>query len=159
MTTYEELPETTRVWIYQANRPFREQDLPRIREKLARFVDKWVSHNRQLRAHGDVYHNRFVVLMVDESQAGASGCSIDASVHFLKTLQAEYEVDLFDRMSFSFFQGDEIRTLPGEEFVRLYREGKINDRTLVFDNLIETKADLEHRWIKSLIDSWHYRMV
>lgn len=159
MTNYEQLPDTTRVWIYQANRPFGDADIPAIQEKVAQFVESWVSHNRQLRAFGDVLHNRFILLMVDESQAGASGCSIDKSVYFLKMLQAEYGVDLFDRMSFSYLDGEEVHTLPREEFSRRYQEGIISDQTRVFDNLVGNKKDFEAKWVKALADSWHARMV
>lgn len=159
MTDFEALPSSTRVWIYQANRPFSEEDIPAIRQAVARFADSWVSHNRQLRSFGDVLHNRFVVLMVDESQADASGCSIDKSVYFLKTLQAEYGVDLFDRMTFSYRDGDQIRTVPREEFTRLYEEGRINDETPVFDTLVDNKKDFEQNWLKPLGRSWHKRLV
>ena len=159
MTTYDTLPDVTRVWVYQANEPFRNEDLPEIRRKVQAFAQSWISHNRQLRAHADVLHNRFVVLMVDESQADASGCSIDKSVYFLKQLQAEYGVDLFDRMSFSYKDGDKVFTVPREEFARLYQEGKINDNTLVFDTLVSTKGGLDQSWLKPLSQSWHKRMV
>ncbi|MCB9288330.1 MAG: hypothetical protein H6560_13570 [Lewinellaceae bacterium] len=159
MDTYKMLPDTTRVWIYQANRPFEDNDIPEIRRKAQAFAQSWVSHNRQLRAHADVLHNRFIVLMVDENQADASGCSIDKSVYFLKQLQAEYGVNLFDRMVFSYKDGDEVFTVPREEFTRLYQEGKINDDTLVFDTLVGNKGALENEWVKPLSQSWHKRMV
>ncbi|MCB0558891.1 MAG: hypothetical protein H6573_16155 [Lewinellaceae bacterium] len=159
MTAYDVLPDSTRVWIYQANQPFKEEDIPVIRREAQAFAQSWISHNRQLRAHADVLHNRFIVLMVDESQADASGCSIDKSVYFLKQLQAEYGVDLFDRMAFSFKDGEEVFTVPREEFARLYQEGRINDHTLVFDTLVSTKEELDQKWLKPLSQSWHKRMV
>ena len=159
MTAYDVLPDSTRVWIYQANQPFKEEDIPVIRREAQAFAQSWISHNRQLRAHADVLHNRFIVLMVDESQADASGCSIDKSVYFLKQLQAEYGVDLFYRMAFSFKDGEEVFTVPREEFARLYQEGRINDHTLVFDTLVSTKEELDQKWLKPLSQSWHKRMV
>lgn len=156
MTT---LPDSTRVWIYQSNTPFPEKDIPEIRTQVQDFAQQWISHNRQLRAHGDVLHNRFVVLMVDESQAGASGCSIDKSVYFLKNLQAQYNVDLFDRMRFSYLDGDQVMTVSKEEFAQLYSEEKINNDTPVFDTLVNTKGDYEAAFVKPLGKSWHKRMV
>ncbi len=156
MTT---LPDSTRVWIYQSNTPFPEKNIPEIRTQIQDFAQQWISHNRQLRAHGDVLHNRFVVLMVDESQAGASGCSIDKSVYFLKNLQAQYGVDLFDRMQFSYLDGDQVITVSKEEFAKLYSEEKINNDTPVFDTLVNTKRDYEAAFVKSLHKSWHKRMV
>lgn len=159
MTTYNILPDTTRVWIYQAQTPFTENKIAEIRQHISNFTTSWVSHNNQLRAFGDIYHNQFIVLMVDESLAGASGCSIDKSVHFIKQIEQHYNVDLFDRMTFTYKDGEEVKSAPRIEFSQLYKTGKINDSTLVFDNLIKTKGDFETNWVKPLGESWHKRMV
>lgn len=159
MTTSDILPSSTRIWIYQSNQPFQDVDVPQIKAHVQNFAQEWISHNRQLRAHGDVLHNRFIVLMVDESQADASGCSIDKSVYFLKALQAEYGVDLFDRMHFSFKQNDQVNTVSREEFAKLYAAGTINDDTLVFDTLVSNKGDFDQAFDKPLGKSWHKRMV
>jgi len=159
MTDISTLPDTTRVWIYQSNRPFMDENLEHIQEKINAFTHHWVSHNNQLKAGGRILHKQFIVLMVDESMAGASGCSIDKSVHFMKILEQEFSVNLFDRMSFTYKQGEEVRTAARAEFARLYKENIINDDTLVFDNLVNTKGDFEKKWIVPLKDSWHKRMV
>lgn len=159
MTTYDILPDTTRVWIYQAQQPFPTDKLVEIRQHLSKFATSWVSHNNQLRAYGEIYHNQFIVLMVDESLAGASGCSIDKSVHFIKQLEQHYQVDLFDRMTFTYKDGDAVKSAPRLEFATLYEAGKINDTTLVFDNLVKTKEEFETKWVKPLGESWHKRMV
>lgn len=156
---YQALPATTRVWIYQSNQPFSEEDIPAVRQKIKDFVVSWASHGRQLHAFGDLFYKQFVVLMVDENAAGASGCSIDSSVYFLKGLQAEYQVDLFDRMTFTYLDGEAVKSAPRALFRQLYQEGKIDDSTKVFDTLVNTKADFEDSWIKPLSESWHKRMV
>jgi len=154
------LSPSSRVWIYASDKPFADAEVPELRTKLRYFAQQWVSHNRQLMADADVLHNRFVVLMVDESQADASGCSIDKSVAFLKALQAEYGVDLFNRMIFSYqdFQGA-VHSVDREAFARLYATEQINDDTLVFDPLVATKADLDTAFVKKLSQSWHKRMI
>jgi hypothetical protein len=159
MDSFQHFPPETRVWIYQSNKPFSEAMQPELRQHVDQFAQHWVSHNQQLRAHGDVLHGRFILLAVDESQAGASGCSIDKSVHFLQQLGGTLRVDLFDRMTFAWMENDEVKTANSEEFAELYREGKINDETLVFDNLVKTKLELEENWLKPLNKSWHKRFV
>ncbi len=153
------LNDQSRVWIYQSNRPFSQEEVTEIKEKIQNFAQSWVSHNRALKAHGDVYHNRFIVLMVDETQAGASGCSIDSSVRFLQQLQAAYGIDLFDRMNFSFEKDGEVHTVSRAEFQELFQNGKINAQTPVFDTLVKTKADFDQAFKKPLSESWHQRMV
>lgn len=154
-----DLPPTTRVWIYQSKRPFSQNEIPHVKSEIQEFAQGWVSHNRQLRAHADVLHNQFLVLMVDESMADASGCSIDKSVHFMQQLGQAYNTDLFDRMTFAWKDGEEVKTATSEEFAMLYQDGEINDETLVFDNLVKTKGELEEKWLKPLNESWHRRFV
>ncbi|MEM9885683.1 MAG: hypothetical protein AAF849_07315 [Bacteroidota bacterium] len=159
MTKYDILADNSRVWIYQSDRAFTASELPQVRQYLQQFAQRWVSHNRDLHAYADVFHNQFIVLMVDESHAGASGCSIDASVHFLQQLQAEFGVYLFDRMTFAYQDEAGVKTAKRDEFKTLYQAGKIEDDTLVFDNLVNTKAQFQAAWVKPLKESWHKRMV
>ena len=159
MTNYTTLPDTSRVWIYQAQAPLSPKITEEIEAHLSKFATAWVSHNNQLHAFAKVFHNQFLVLMVDESQAGASGCSIDKSVHFMQQLEQHYQIVLFDRMTFTYKDGDTIRSVPKNEFAALYKAGTITDETLVFDNLVKTKKDFDSQWVKPLASSWHKRMV
>jgi hypothetical protein len=159
MDTYSQMPGEAKVWIYQSNRPFTGDELRELEVQISQFADEWVSHNVKLRAFGAVYLKQFIVLMVDESQAGASGCSIDRSTYFLKLVERNFGVELFDRLTFAYRNSDEVHTVPKEEFARLYRDGAINDDTLVFDNLVTTKEAFEKAWIKPLGESWHKRLV
>jgi len=159
MTKYNLLSDDTRVWIYQSNRQLSNAEVELLRPAISNFTTQWVSHNLQLKAFGDVFHKQFIVLMVDESRAGASGCSIDKSVYFIKHIENELQINLFDRLSFTFKDGDEIKTAQKDDFANLFNEGKINDDTLVFDNLVKTKKDFDEAWVKPLRESWHKRMV
>jgi len=159
MTSYDQLPDETRVWIYQSNRQLSDAEVARLRPVISNFTTQWVSHNQQLRAFGDVYYNQFIVLMVDESQAGASGCSIDKSVYFIKEIENAFQINLFDRMTFTFKDGNDIKTAQRDAFAKLFNEGKIDSETIVFDNLVKTKKDFDEAWQKPLGQSWHKRMV
>lgn len=159
-TSIETIDAGARVWIYQSNRPFSANEQVTMRVQLQDFAEQWTSHNRDLLAGAEVFHDRFIVLMVDEGQADASGCSIDKSVAFIKYLQANYEVDLFDRMLFSYLDEEgTVHTAPRSVFAQLYAAGTIHDETRVFDTLVATKGAFDAGFIKPLGQSWHRRMV
>ena len=155
----ENLSPDSRVWIYQCNRNLTDQEVSQTDVVLQRFSNQWVSHNRQLRALGKIYHNRFLVLMVDQTQAGASGCSIDTSVRFITDLGNQLGVSFFDRMTFPYRNDGAIQFASKDEFEELFKAGKIDNTTIVFDNLVKTKAAFESEWEKQLVNSWHKRFV
>jgi len=153
------LAPESRVWVYQGSRPFTAEEQKQLAPIIDRFAEGWVSHNRQLKAKGYILLDQFIVLMVDESQAGASGCSIDKSVHFVQAIEREFQINLFDRMTFTVWQDDQVKTFPRAAFKAAYTEGQINDQTFVFNPLVNTKMELENRFICTLEESWHKRMV
>lgn len=157
MTTL--LPKTSRIWIYQTNRPLTDQETKEMSQKVDVFTEQWTSHSQQLKAHGNIYHNRFIVFGVDQSVAGASGCSIDGSVRFIQQLEQDYHLDLFDRMSFAYEYKGEIKTAHKEEFQDLYKKGIITEDTMVFNNLITTLEEFETSWRVRLGDSWHMNLI
>jgi len=63
-------------------------------------------------------------------------------------------------MLFSYLSEEEkVVTLDQHGFKDSYASGKINDETLVFDNLVKTKDQFLTQWLLPLKDSWHRRFV
>ncbi len=151
--------EDSRVWIYQSSRELSDNEVTEIKQQLNQFTSEWVSHNKALKAKADVLHNRFIQLIVDESQAGASGCSIDKSVHFLQDLGFRYATDFFDRLNFAYLKDDNVQVAHKDDFVQLYQDGQIHDHTLVFNNLVKTKSEMDSSWTVPLAQSWHKNFV
>jgi hypothetical protein len=151
--------DTSRVWIYQSNTPFQKKDLEQVNDLVLRFVKDWTSHNHLLRATGGIIHDCFIVLVVDESKAGASGCSIDKSVRFIQFLEQEFNQNLFDRLTFAYLEDEQVRLIHKDDLAQSYSNGTINDETLFFDNLVKTKGDYLKKWLVPLKESWHSRML
>src|SRR6185312_16880484 len=103
----------------------------------------------------EVRYNRFLILIVDENQAGASGCSIDKSVNFMKQVEQQYGINLFDRFNMAYREGEKVLSAPRHEFEELLRSGKINSQTIVFNNLVQDLQQLENKWEVPFKDSWH----
>ncbi|WP_052599755.1 hypothetical protein [Aureispira sp. CCB-QB1] len=160
MVDYQELPTTSRVWIYQSNRAFSDAQTQEIEKKLHQFVAQWQSHGAAVKAWAGIRYNRFVIFVVDEAHEAPSGCSIDSSVAIIKEIEQAMEVNMFDRLNFAYKVDDStVESADREDFSVLYQSNKINDSTIVFNNLVTTKADLESKWEVALGTSWHANMV
>ena len=156
---YNELPPHTRVWIYQSSRELSEKEAAEIKEKAAAFADQWTAHGQAMRAAVELLHDRFVVVFADESQAMASGCSIDASVRFIKQLEQEYNITLLDRMHVAYKKDGKLRTAHMNDFRDMLAKGEASEDTIVFNNLVATKSDFDKGWEVPVKESWHKQLV
>ena len=101
LVSHNDFSPDSRVWVYICNRNLLEEESTALQQQLDTFCRQWTAHNQALMATAEVFENQFVVLMVDETHAGASGCSIDKSVHFLEQLGESLNIDFFERMRFA----------------------------------------------------------
>ncbi len=151
-------PES-RVWIYAADRFLSEAELTAANHAIQQFVAQWAAHQVPLTANGYIRDKRFLVLVVDEKRNGASGCSIDSSVHFIKKLGDSLGIDFFDRSTFYVVEGDLLKGVTRSELKDMHANGALADDTLFVDPLVKTKADLEKAFLKPFKESWHQRLV
>lgn len=148
-----------RIWIYQADRFLTEDEVQSVNAALANFVASWTAHGSTLAGTASVRDNLFIILEVNEEQAGVTGCSIDKSVHFLKKLGQDLGIDFFDRMKVSFRAEDrEVRLVTRGAFESLIESGAVTADTIVFNNLIQNSSELATQWEIPFRDSWHSKV-
>ncbi|MDX1477743.1 MAG: hypothetical protein R3301_08530 [Saprospiraceae bacterium] len=150
----------SRVWVYQGHKAVPADKRDAVRRVVADFATRWTSHNHQLKAYGDLLYDRFLVLVADETQAGASGCSIDTSVRFVQQLGEQLAIDFMDRLHFTYLDSDgAVHSVHKDHLPTAYQNGEVTDTTLMFDNLVRTKGDFTQRWLVPLGESWMKRFV
>ncbi len=150
--------EQSRVWVYQSDRELSDGQAAQILQQLNNFTAEWTAHNHQLKAKAEVRYNRFLILIVDENQAGASGCSIDKSVNFMKKMEQEFGINLFDRFNLAYRDGEYVLSAPRHDFEELLKAGKINSDTIVFNNLVQNLQQLDTKWEVPFKESWHVQL-
>jgi hypothetical protein len=150
----EEFAAESRVWVYQSSRLFMLSEALDIEELLNQFSAEWRSHGAEVSAYANLFFGQFIILMADERQAHVSGCSTDSSVRFVKDLGERFKVDFFNRTNLAFLVKDRVQTLPMNQVQYAIDNGFITPDTLYFNNLVQTKAELENNWIIPLKDSW-----
>ncbi len=150
-----EISKKARVWIYQSNRHLTTTEETGIKDILYYFINQWEAHGNKLTALADIRYNRFIILAVDEEQAGATGCSIDKSVNLMKHIENEFGISLFDRFDIAYREGETIDSCGREEFEKLILNGNVTEETIVFNNLVQTISELETNWEVPFKNSWH----
>ncbi|MFD1315584.1 ABC transporter ATPase [Namhaeicola litoreus] len=157
LVQFDQLSETARVWVYQSNRALTEHEAEEISKELEKFTQQWKRHGEDLKASFQIKYNHFIILSVDESYNPVSGCSIDASTHLIKQIEQKYQIELLNKMKTAFRSGEHINVVTLNDFKQFASEQKVNPKTIVFNNMIGTKKELESSWEIEGEKSWHSR--
>ena len=159
LVDFNTLPETSRVWIYQASRSFTEDELKEISNKLDTFIEHWTAHGSDLQSGYCIRYKRFIIIGLNQDINAATGCSIDASVYFIQQLEKGYNVDLMDKMNVSYKQGEFVAYKTLLEFKKMAKDKAVSKNTIVFNNLVTNIAEFNENWEVPAQDSWHSRFL
>ena len=154
---FENLPEDSKIWIYQSNRKFSDDEMTEIEIDLKVFIENWSAHGTGLEASYLFKYNRFVILAVNQEVQKVTGCSIDSSVSFIQNLEQKYQVDLLDKMNVTFKNGEHIAHKSLIDFKRMAKEKAVTANTIVFNNLVNSIEEFNENWEVPACESWHSR--
>jgi hypothetical protein len=156
---FDQLPDHSRLWIYQSNRPFSEEEQQQISIGLKAFCQQWNAHQQPLNSSFDIRYDRFIILSVDEGLHAASGCSIDSSVAVIRQIAEQFGVDMFNRLEQGLLADERVEVMRLPEIKKVLAEGTLSEDTKVFNNLVKDIAEFKSGWIVPITDSWLSRFV
>jgi hypothetical protein len=153
---FEKLAPTSRIWVFQANRALAPHELTYLTGLLDTFCGQWTAHNQELAAGWEWKSPFWLVVGVDEAEAGASGCSIDKLMHLVTSLEQALSVDLRDRqlVAFELATSPEPVLVPLSQVRELVTLGHASTETATFDNLVTTKAAYDQLHKRPAGETW-----
>ena len=146
--------DESRVWIFQSSRPFIEREQKEIDEQLSHFYEQWMAHGEVVKGWSKLLFNQFVVVLADESDTQVSGCSTDGMMRVIKSLERQYEVNFFDRMTITFLIDGKAQMLPFGQVQYAIDKRYIHKESLTFNNVAVNKSELLQSWLVPLRESW-----
>ena len=156
-TPFENLPPESKIWIYQSNRKFTDEEFAEIKASVENFVENWAAHGTSLEASYLLKYNRFIIFAVNQEPQVATGCSIDKSVQFIQELEQKYKVDLLDKMNVTFKNGEFVAHKTLIEFKKMAKDKAVTGATIVFNNLVNNIEEFNDAWEVPAEESWHSR--
>ncbi len=159
MEDYLTYPDNAKVWIYQSNKHFDEDEIAYLNVQLDDFIASWESHGSMLKATFKIVHDLFVVIFVDEEGDRMCGTAQDNSIKLMKRLEGELEVSFLDRMVQSYRKGEQVEVVKMNDFSTLLEQNEINEDTIVYNNMVTSKIDFDNNWEVPLKDSWHKQFL
>jgi hypothetical protein len=153
LVAFDQLPDSSRLWVYQSNRPFTQGEEEMISAHLKNFCNRWEAHGNPLASSFKIEYHQFVVLAVDENMNEASGCSIDGSVRVLKEIQSQNSFDLLNR-SIPFLLDKKVVLYSMTEAKSLLTSGQMVEDAITFNNAVTNKKDFISGWKVAIKNSW-----
>ncbi len=157
--SFDSMPAHARLWIYQANRSFSTAEKEQLFKGLKDLCEQWSAHGTPLQTSFVIQFDQFVIMAVDEQLNGASGCSIDGTVRFMKSLQDQSGIDFFDRTRVAFLKEGKIIVHTVTEVRNLLESQALSAETVTFNNIVTTKAEWEKYWRVPVKESWLARYL
>ena len=153
---FEDLPDSARTWVFGSDKPLDESGADALLREVDRFLSQWHAHGAPLTVGRDLRYGRFLTVAVDQSTAGASGCSIDGLFRALKSLEPRLGASMITSgLVFYRDRQGEIQSVDREQFTALGAVGKIQPDTQVFDPTVTTLGEWRARFELQAAQSWH----
>ncbi|PQB08519.1 ABC transporter ATPase [Polaribacter filamentus] len=156
---YNTISEDAKVWVYPSSRKFYPTEIEEVEQKIKTFVENWKADDENFKASYQFLYHRFIIFVADVSETTVTNADIDASVSFILELQETYKIELLDKMNACFKQGEFVQYKELKDFKKLVKNKAVTGKTIIFDNLINNKEDLENFWEISIENSWYNRFL
>lgn len=157
---FETLPDSSRVWVFGSDKTLSEDGTTLLLTGVDAHLADWKAHGAPLTVSRMWRDGRFLVVAVDQSTAGATGCSIDGLFRVLQQLEREVGASLVGGGRV-FYRGGhgEVESTTRDAIATLVQAGTITKDTVVFDTSLTDlgmwRACFERRaresWINDLL--------
>jgi hypothetical protein len=154
------LPDSARTWVFAADANLSRSQSAQLLNAVDEFLAEWKAHGSPLTVGRDWKDDRFLTVAVDQSTAGASGCSIDGLFRILKSIEGRIGSSLVGSGRI-FFRGKDgaIQSLSREDFVKLARTDAISESTAVFNPTVTSLGEWRTQFESDVAHSWHASLI
>lgn len=147
-----------KTWAYSIGGNPSTAELEQMLEEGKAFVQQWTAHENKLKASFSLAEGCVFLVEVDESVYGASGCSIDKLLRFIKGLEEKFRVKLLDRFLIPIEENGRFSVKSKEEILAGLRSGQYQADTLILNTAISDSNE-QSGWKQSLKNSWLNRYL
>lgn len=150
------LPDESLVWVFGSQADISGAEEEALLQRVDAFLETWKAHGTPLSAGRNWRDRRFLTIGVDNSQAQASGCSIDGLFREFKALQDELGINLLTN-GIIYYRGKagDIQSADRFDWIQLGKAGDVNHHTIVFDFTVPSLSEWRRSFEKPAGKSWH----
>jgi hypothetical protein len=156
---FNDIPNWCKLWVYPSSRKFYEQEIQGLKERIEIFLNQWSEENESFNCAYELKYNRFIIITVDDTEKAITTKAHNNLAAFIVSLEKHYEITLLDKINVCYKQGEFVQYKDLIEFKKMMKNNGVSAKTIVFDNMITTKEELETNWEINILDSWLGRFL
>ena len=158
--SFDSLPADARVWVFGSDPALDERASRLLLGEVDAFLGQWNAHGHALRCARDWRDARFLAVGVDQSTAGASGCSIDGLFRTLQRIQPALGASLLPAGRV-FWRDATGAVTSGDRaaFSARSAEGQVTAETPVFDTSVNTASAWRSTFECRAHETWHRTLL
>lgn len=152
---FETLPDAAKVWVFGSDTPLTDEGTNVLLKGVDEHLENWKAHGAPLTVGREWRDGRFLIVAVDQSTAGASGCSIDGLFRVLQQLERSVGSGLVGggRVFYRDSHGS-VQCVARGEVATLARSGAITEDTVVFDTSLTDLGTWRSCFERPAKDCW-----
>ena len=153
---FHDLPDDARLWVFAAAEPLSDDKAQQLLAVVDTWLSNWKAHGEPLACGRDWRDDRFLAVGVDQSTAGASGCSIDALFKVFQKIQSSIGTSMLvgGRVFYRDREG-RIEATDRNSFFARAAAGEVGADTIVFDTSVTSAAAYRSSFACRAGESWH----
>lgn len=152
---FETLPDASRVWVFGADKNLSPDGEMALLKGVDEYLESWKAHGAPLTVSREWRDGRFLVISVDQSTAGATGCSIDGLFRVLQQLEGEAGASLVGGGRVFYRDGaGAVQSASREGVSALAKRGALSKDTVVFDTSLTDLGTFRGCFERRAKESW-----
>jgi hypothetical protein len=144
---FAQLPDNARVWVYLSEKAVSTDQQNQIGSFLRTAMKTWAAHGEPLTGGFEFSGNHFLILGVDQAAHLPSGCSIDASMRWIKEINQTFGLDFLFR-SIAIQNDSDISFAPIFGIKKSVSTGIIRADSLIYDQQIQILSEYKTAFLK-----------
>ena len=148
LVDFNTIDDQSRIWIYAAEHKLTNEQENHILKVISDHLNNWEAHKIPLTAGVTILESHFIVVALDDSQNGASGCSIDILQNKIQEIEKELSLSLLNRLNIFCKIEGAIKCILNTKLAE-----HANKKTLFYDLTIQKKSELSN-WLRPIEEGW-----
>jgi archaellum biogenesis ATPase FlaH len=159
VTAFELIPEEAKIWVFPSSRKFYPQEIETISTTIEEFLNQWQNKNLAITCSFVIKYDRFIIITANDTFEALSLEAHDALTALILKIEHQYDVLLMDKINVCYKQGEFVQYKDLIAFKKLIKAKAVSEKTIVFNNMITVKEELEYNWEVNIKDSWLGRFI